>query len=686
VVDLCFEDSLALTAPWDRFRFDIDIVQPLSRDSGAFLADINGDGLPDLLMASFSGDVLMFPGIAGRPTLFDKGSYLRVATSSVADDPFYFPDNSALWVTGDVGDLDGDGKPEVVIGNVLYQVTGTSPALTLDPQYRFFDVASLLDPAASLADLNGDGKLDVIITAVGRDITGVHLFLNTSSSGSFSFTEQTLRTGPTSFMNAGDIDGDGRVDLVCVDGIYLNSGTKTVPSFDFSTPMPWNITGGPSWTATSHTDGHVYLKDVDGDGLLDAYVSNIGTTVWQVLFYKNTGTAAAHQLVYQGPVVARSSPTNVFYRGDTMLNFSGVRARVASGDFDNNGLTDLSLMIDGNSFTFRPAILLQSSGLSNSGIRTFAYPDLYTFPAHTKITYDCGLFPTEVSPDTFCRPPNMLGAWWDVSGDGLNDAVTLTAQSSGDYLYSVGVRKGSMPFTLAAATALNTKAGPQAHGSGVTLVDIDLDGLTDILTSTPDGALMYYRNAGGPGPLSLEAGVPLTDATGAPITVAGLSWAPAALDLDDDGDLDFLVSDESGQITQVLCVTPGTSSGYLKAGFVATADQNPLTVTHVWGGGNQAPSLTAFDVDGDGVKEVVMGDADGRIWTLRKGGTVSNPLYAIEPFQVSRTSAAFLEVLDTHNVRAYFALPILPGATMLGVHDLPKADGGGVSEQLPISN
>ena len=42
VVDLLFDQDLALGAPWDRFRFDMDMVQPLTRDGGAFLGDLTG--------------------------------------------------------------------------------------------------------------------------------------------------------------------------------------------------------------------------------------------------------------------------------------------------------------------------------------------------------------------------------------------------------------------------------------------------------------------------------------------------------------------------------------------------------------------------------------------------------------------------------------------------------------------
>ena len=60
VVEVIFDQNLALNAPWDRFRFDIDIVQPLARGGGAFLGDLTGDGVLDLLMVGFNGEVSSF--------------------------------------------------------------------------------------------------------------------------------------------------------------------------------------------------------------------------------------------------------------------------------------------------------------------------------------------------------------------------------------------------------------------------------------------------------------------------------------------------------------------------------------------------------------------------------------------------------------------------------------------------
>lgn len=53
VIDVTFNQDINLNAPWDRFRFSLDIVQPLGIMSGAFLEDTTGDGVPDLFLIDY---------------------------------------------------------------------------------------------------------------------------------------------------------------------------------------------------------------------------------------------------------------------------------------------------------------------------------------------------------------------------------------------------------------------------------------------------------------------------------------------------------------------------------------------------------------------------------------------------------------------------------------------------------
>jgi FG-GAP-like repeat len=686
VVTVHFDQTLSVSAPWDRFRFDANATRPLMRDGSAFVADVNGDGVGDLVVSDFDSTVTVYPGLPGKPSRFGPGSYLRYATSTAADDPFYSLDNASQWTSGDLGDLNGDGTKELILGRNVYSVTGSPSQPRLQKQYTFS--VGGLDRAPAVGDLNGDGKPDVVLTVTGGS---TYVFWNTSTGGTISFSAAQLlytwtgsggwaRTAASNHLCLGDLNGDGLLDLAGPAGIYFNTGTPTSPSFNFATATPWNKTGGPDWLAQSDQPPRVYLTDANGDGLLDAYFSNPASTLDQVLYYQNKGTRQSPLLEYQGPVTVSGTPANLYYFGQTGPNFSGNRATISAVDFDGNGQPEVSAIgwgFNGNTTLW---------GVPGSGGRTdFAFQDTYTYPVLTKVSTppNDALFKPPGRSDLFANADAVLvGAWADANGDGLADLFGYTDPSgNGQANLQLYIRSGTMPFRLAAGVPVKTTSGAQVTVAGVNLVDIDRDGHLDLLTGTPNGQLLYYRNTATNGTFAFADPLPLTDASGAPI-YAGVnpsapiqnSW-PTAIDLNGDGNLDFLVGVQGGRIRQLICQTPGSRSGYvLLPDLLGTPEQNPLGLTHVIGGSSTAPSLATIDIDHDGRPDVVMGDDSGRVWLLHNVGTGGTASFALEPLEITRTTAADLEVVDAHTVRLYFAVPVSPDA-LISFHDVPTGTG-----------
>ena len=146
----------------------------------------------------------------------------------------------------------------------------------------------------TLTDLDGDGDPDLV---VGNDSGSLYYFENTGTSANPSFTERTGTANPLDSVTVGssstptftDLDGDGDHDLIVgnEDGdiaYFENTGTVTAPSFTqrTGTANPFdNITKG-SWST-------VTLADLDGDGDLDLAVGN---NDGDVHYYENTGTSA----------------------------------------------------------------------------------------------------------------------------------------------------------------------------------------------------------------------------------------------------------------------------------------------------------------------------------------------------------------------------------------------------------
>jgi len=683
IVDVTFAQPVSLTAPWDRFRFAVDVVQPLTRESGAFLGDLDGDGVRDLLLASWDGSLLHFPGLAGRERVFGAGALLRHTVAAVGEDPFEFA--SAGYLSGAVGDLDGDGVKEVVVGRDVFRNVGAPPSVLLDAVYRFEGLGGSFDATVSLGDLDGDGDLDAVVT-YNYFAGDAHVFWNTSTSGSFSFTRQLIADTPLGWqpdnrLAVGDLDGDGLLDLTGAAGIYRNTGTPAAPVWDVFAPSPWRLAGGPPWAANDDLGTNVFLVDADSDGDLDVYASGVEDTVWQVLYYRNVGTAASHDLVYAGPVVVRGSPASIAHRGSDFPSLTASRANPVAADVDGDGRVDLT--IGGASF-YAGAAILWDRALSP---RHFTYPDLHTWPALANVDDFCGGSYWTL-PDALCRPPTDIVAWRDADGDGAADALVAPASGIGTAL-SFYPSSGGWPFDLANRPApynsphplLTAPGGVPVQGLGVAFADVDADGTADLVTGWEDGTLQWYRNSA-PAGLSLADPVPLADASGTPIDV-GDEVSPAALDLDGDGDLDFLAATDAGPVRTIMCVTPGQADGYALGGWLAAGGQDPFDVTGVIGGGYNGLSLLAIDHDGDGLTDVVAGDHAGRVWVLRNAGTAQAPAFDVEPLSVSHTAAAYLEVLGPTTIRLRFGLPVIPGEATLTYYRVPGS-GGPESGTTPV--
>ena len=518
VVDITFDQDLALNAPWDRFRFDMNRVQPLARDGGAFLGDLTGDGVLDLVIASFTGERLFFPGMSGHPSQFGDGLYLKHTTTNSSEDPYHDSGQDGLWVSGDVGDLDGDGNKEIVLGMKLSANVGTAAEPKLDLRYTFESSGTVWDPSPSIGDLNGDGKPDVVITYQSDSKSNdTYVYWNNSTSGSYSFTPELLdhwdsKLVTSSRVALGDLNGDGLLDLAGPAGIYFNTGTSTTPDFAFAAPVTWNKTGGPDWTAANDQPGHVFLKDGDGDGLLDAYVSNLSSTAWQVLFYRNVGSASSYDLRYIGPVVAASSPLDLAERGKTIPDSYPYQSFLSQGDVDQNGRLDVLVGTGGGETSGAPTILWHFPLEGGTPGQTLSYQDLYSWPALDRVSYLCG-----GTNDALCRPPNLLSAWTDLAGDSMPDGLRADEWSNptGSYKLYIRARSGTVPFNLNEDVPLLTNpSNSQALARGVALIDVDSDGFLDMVTGAADGKLLFYRNTGNSG--SFADPVPLKDSNRRP--------------------------------------------------------------------------------------------------------------------------------------------------------------------------
>ena len=356
-----------------------------------------------------------------------------------------------------VSDLDGDGKPDILVANYgagsfsVFRNTSVAGNINIANFSRKDFTSGSGSTFISVADLDNDGKQDVIVANQGENTLSI--FKNISTSGNISFNSPVKLTTPSTpiGIGIGDFDKNGWLDIVTVNydnnslSIFSNKGIfNTLSASNFNAPFKL-ITGLNPIT--------IDVADLDGDSKVDIVVGNYSSR--NVSIFKNNYVS--------GILNTSSFSTKIDFNAGNSPGY------LKLGDIDGDSKLDIVVLAEG----------ANSVGI----LRNTTSPGLISLSSFApRVNFNTGLTPYYIS----------LG---DMTGNGKLD---LLVTNFGDGTATIWQNK-AIPGSITSASffkRLNFTVGTKPYAG--LLADIDGDAKTDILVSnTGSNTLSILRNTVG---------------------------------------------------------------------------------------------------------------------------------------------------------------------------------------------
>jgi len=510
-----------------------------------------------------------------------------------------------------MSDLDGDGRVDIATANNKSNSISILKNTSTGAGSISFTTAPLVVGVHTLhvkcGDLNGDGKPDLVLSEdVGTTNANGRIFIFQNKStgpGNFTFASPTPLTFTSSKpvrIEIADLDLDGKPEIIFTD----QSVNKVRVLVNQSTTAAISMSATPieiAVTDAATTDG-LSVQDLNGDYLPDIVTSQFQTTTSNLFIIQNNST-----------------PGNLQFTNLPKISVSGSVKRIRVGDLDGDKKPDIAVtQLIGSSIS----VFVNNSTLS-----------AISFGNAIPIATDA--FPWGIE-------------FGDVDGDGKTDIVVASVKSTNKSL--TVLNNQSSPGVLQYTRTIVPTTYINKH---INIGDLDGDGKPDIaFTSVDDDNLgimaskvSIFRNRACMVPVVDPAG-PLTICAGFPLQLQATvsngvtyDWkqtgttvknnADSFLDITASGDYTVTANAEGGSCSKISNTVSITVNAAASVGIVSPSNNGPVCI------GSTLNLFVTNDV------------ADGYKWTGPAGytSTGANPA-AVSNMTLDNAGTYYVDVIS----------------------------------------
>ncbi len=521
---------------------------------GVSIDDFDGDGKPDLLVGSGnSGMISIFKNTSASAGSISFASRMDIMTITHSDHV-------------SIGDLDGDGKPDIVFSVFsnqlvsIYRNTSSGGVISFDSDgdySRGFYSSGICYSTGSnpeniaIGDLDDDGKPDITIPNYGSNTVSV--FRNTGSSGNISFDAKidfTTGNNPTR-VSIGDLDGDGKLDLAVTNGqsntVSVFKNLCTTGNISFASKVNYITAMEPT---------SVSIGDLDGDSKPDIAITN-GTSgsisVLRNIIYKPTITSFTPVSGVIGSTVTIKGTGFSVTPTDNIVYFGGVRAEVTAA-------TETFLVVKVPIGAGYQPITVTTNHLTGYSTQQFNV----TFAGTGTINSES--FIKTVQYDV-TGSSYFSGSTADFDCDGKLDIISVNYSGK-----SVSVFKNTSTVgTISFADKIDSET--ESNPGAIAIGDLDGDGMLDFaITNDVSRIVSVYRNISTPGTILFADRTNYSAGT-YPVDIS-------ISDIDEDGKPDLIIANSQEAKVSILknSGTVGTISFDNRIDFSTGSGSNSLSV------------------------------------------------------------------------------------------------------------